>query len=136
MELTKTNLSVFKSQSDNALTKYVCDYIISEWDDEHEDDNKNILLDVINYGCDNGTVSGFVYCSDILKFFNDFKDEIYDLFVEVLDSCGCNSAVELFGKNWDYSDPLAFYDYNKQVLARFGFEETIKNIANEFDIEY
>ena len=136
MKLTKTNLIDFKNQSDSALTKYVCDYILSEWDDEHEEDNKNILLEVINFGCANGTVSGFVYTSDILNFYNDFKDEIYALFIEVLDSCGCKDAVELFGKNWDYADPLAFYDYNKQVLARLGFEETIKNIANKFDIEW
>ena len=134
-KLTKQSLKDFKNESDNALTKLVCDYIINEWDDEHEDDNENILLDVINNGCANGSVHWLIYSEDILKFYEDFKNEIYDLLVELLDSCDCKSPAELFGKNWDNTDPLAFYENNKQTLAFFGFEETIRNIANEFGIE-
>ena len=134
-KLTKQSLKDFKNESDNALTKRVCDYIINEWDDEHESDNEKILLNIINYGCANGSVRWLVYTTDILKFYEDFKNEIYDLLVEILDSCGCNSPADLFGKNWDKYDPLAFYEPNKQTLAFFGFEETIRNIANEFGIE-
>ena len=134
-KLTKQSLKNFKNESDNALTKIVCDYIINEWDDEHEDDNEKILLDIINYGCATGSVHWLVYSSDILKFYEDFKNEICGLLVEVLDSCGYNSPADLFGKNWDNTDPLAFYESNKQTLAFFGFEETIRIIANEFGIE-
>ena len=134
-KLTKQSLKDFKNESDNALTKCVCDYIINEWDDEHESDNEKILLNIINYGCANGSVRWLVYTTDILKFYEDFKNEIYDLLVETLDGCGCNSPAELFGKNWDKYDPLAFYELNKQTLAFFGFEETARNIANEFGVE-
>ena len=135
-KLTKQNLEDFKNESDNKLTKFVCDYIINEWDDEHEDDNEKILLDVINYGCANGSVHLLVYTTDVLEFYETYKNEIYDLLVEVLDGCGCNSPADLFGKNWDIYDPLAFYELNKRTLAFFGFEETIRNIANEFGIEW
>lgn len=134
-KLTKQSLKDFKSESDNALTKLVCDYIINEWDDEHEGDNQNILLDIINYGCANGAVHWLTYSSDILEFYDSFKNEIYDLLVETLDGCGCKSPADLFGDKWDNTDPLAFFEDNKQLLAFFGFEETARNIANEFGIE-
>ena len=135
-KLTKQSIKQLKDESENALTKIVCDYIINEWDDEHEDKNENILLDVINYGCANGAVHWLTYSSDILKFYEDFKNEIYDLLVETMDACGYNNPADLFGDKWDNTDPLAFYESNKQLLAFFGFEETIRNIANEFGIEW
>ena len=134
-KLTKQSLKDFKNESDNALTKCVCDYIINEWDDEHEDDNENILLNIIEHGCANGSVHWLTYTSDILKFYEDFKNEIYDLLVGLLDDCGFKSPVELFGDKWDSTDPLAFYEDNQNLLAWFGFEETIRNIAHEFGIE-
>ena len=135
-KLTKQSLEEFKNESDNALTKLVCDYIINEWDDEHEDANEKILLDIINYGCANCSVHWLLYKTDILEFYENYKSEIYELLVELLDSCDCNSPADLFGSKWDPYDPLAFYEPNKQMLAFFGFEETIRNIANEFGIEW
>ena len=134
-KLTKQSLKEFKKQSDNALTEFVCDYIINEWDDEHEDDNEKILLDIINYGCAKGSVHRLVYTVDILEFYETYKSEIYDLLVNLLNDCDYKSPAELFGDKWDNTDPLAFYEDNKQLLAFFGFEETIRNIANEFGIE-
>ena len=133
-KLTKQKIKDFKKQSDNALVKYVCDYIISKWD--NYDDKNDILLSVINLGCSSGIVGELVYYHDTLKFYEKFQYEIVSLLNECLDSCGCNSPVELFGKNWDKRDPLAIEDNNKNLLAWFGFEETIKNIANKFNIEW
>ena len=135
-KLTLSNVEQLKSESDNALVKLVCDYIINEWDDEHESNNKNMLLDIINSGCSNGAVHWFTYKTDILEFYDSFKNEIYELLLETLDTCGCNSPTDLFGDKWNNEDPLAFFEDNKQLLAFFGFEETARNIANEFGIEW
>ena len=131
MELTLENVKKIKNETNNKLTKCVCDYIINEWDDEHEDNNKNILLDIIDYGCANGSVHWLVYSSDILKFYEDFKNEINELIYK----SDYTDLSDLFGDKWDKRDPLALEDDNKNLLAWFGFEETIANIALKFGIE-
>lgn len=40
---------------------------------------------------------------------------------------------ELFGKNFDDEDPLITDTYNQNMLAWFGFEETLRNIGYEFE---
>ena len=125
------NVKKIKNETTNKLTDFVCDYIINEWDDEHEDNNKNILLDIINYGCVNGSVRWLVYSSDILDFYDEYKREINEL----LYKSDYDNLADLFGIKWDKHDPLALEDNNKQLLAFFGFEETITNIAYKFGIE-
>ena len=134
-KLTKQKIKDFKKQSDNALTKCVCDYIINEWDDEHEENNENILLDIINYGCANGAVHWLTYSSEILKFYNEYKSEINEMLSNLLFDCEYKSPADLFGDKWNKHDPLALENNNKQLLAWFGFEETIINIAIKFGIE-
>ena len=131
LKLTLENIKKIKNETNNKLTKIVCDYIVNEWDDEHEDNNKNIFLDIINYGCANGSVHWLTYSSDILKFYEDFKHEINEL----LYKCGYTDLSDLFGDKWDKWDPLAIEEHNQNLLAWFGFEETLTNIAIKFGIE-
>ena len=134
MKLTLENIKKLRNETNKGLTVAVCDYVIKKW---NEYENKNdIFLGVINYGCSSGIVANLVYYHDTLEFYEDLKNEINDLLVETLDACGCNSPAELFSKNWDDTDPLALECNNKNLLAWFGFEETTKNIANDFNIEW
>ena len=131
LELTLENVKKIKNETTNKLTDFVCDYIINEWDDEHEDNNKNILLNIINYGCVNGSVHCLFYSSDILDFYDEYKHEINELIYKN----DYDNLVDLFGIKWDKHDPLALEENNKQLLAWFGFEETITNIAFKFGIK-
>ena len=135
MKLTLENVKKIKNESNSALTKCVCDYIINEWDDEHEDDNKKTLLDIINYGCVNGSVHWLTHSPDILNFYNEYKSEINKMLSNLLFDCEYKSPAELFGDKWDKMDPLALENNNKQLLAWFGFEETLTNITIKFGIE-
>lgn len=131
-KLTLKNVKKLKEQSDNALTKIVCDYIINEWDESIDDDeNKNTLTDILKNGCANGSVHWLVYSSDILQFYEDYKHEINELIYKY----GYTDLSDLFGDKWDKRDPLVLEDANKFLLAWFGFEETITNIARKFGIE-
>ena len=40
---------------------------------------------------------------------------------------------ELFGNKWDKEDPLGRDDYNQNLLAWFGFEETLRKLGYEFE---
>ena len=50
-----------------------------------------------------------------------------------MDECGIYAPSELFGDKWDNEDPLAIDYYNQNLLAWFGFEETMRNLAKEFE---
>lgn len=59
MKLTLTNIKSVKRNSDNPLTKYVCNYVINEWHDY--DDKVNIFKDVLYMGCQSGVVGALIY---------------------------------------------------------------------------
>ena len=129
------NIENLKNKTNSGLTEYVCDYIIDNWDSSRDDDdNKSILTDILEYGCESGSCSALIYYSQTLKFYEDYENEINELLSNLLDSYGCKSPSKLFGKNWDNTDPLAHSEHNQNLLAWFAFEETMRNVASEFDI--
>ena len=129
MELTLENVEKIKNESNSALNRYVCGYIIEKWDN-YEDKN-DIFLDVMKWGCSSGIVKELTYCSQTKNFYETYKHEISEL----LYKSGWNNLADLFGKGWDKTDPLALESNNKNLLAWFGFEETLTNIAYKFGIE-
>lgn len=130
-KLTKQKIKDFKKQSDNALTKYVCNYIINNC--EKGESVSDFIENILNCGCASGIVGELIYYSDTLKFYKKFQYEIDNLLNDLMRDCGCDAA-GLFGKKWDETDPLARGEHNKNLLAWFGFEETLRNIASNFNI--
>ena len=43
------------------------------------------------------------------------------------------SPIDLFGNKWDKEDMLAIDIYNQNLLAWFGFEETLRRIGQNFE---
>ena len=128
-KLTLENVKKIKNETNNKLTKYVCDYIIKRWDDYA--DKKDIFLDVINCGCVSGVCRDLVFYEQTKRFYETYKHEINEL----LWKSDYDNFAELLGSDWDPYDPLALEDDNQNLLAWFGFEETITNIAYKFGIE-
>ena len=128
-KLTLENVQKVKNETDNKLVKWVCDYIARVWD--NFDDKKYIFLDVIKYGCESGVCRDLVFYEQTKRFYEAYKHEINELIFK----CGYTDLSDLFGSDWDVHDPLALEDDNKNLLAWFGFEETITNIAFKFGIE-
>ena len=131
MKLNLTNIKKIKSNTENKLTKRVCNYVINEWNDYT--DKKCIFTDVLNYGCQSGMVAELVYYSQTTAFYKRYRDEINSLLYEFQSSTGIYNLKNLFGKRWDEEDPLIIEDYNQNLLAWFGFEETLRNIGYEFE---
>ena len=130
LELTLENVKKIKNESDRALIRYVCGYIIDNW--EYYEDKNDIFLDVMKYGCESGVVEELTYYEQTKKFYETYKHEINELLYQ----SGWYNLADLFGKNWDKTDLLALESNNKNLLAWFGFEETLNNIAYQFGIEY
>lgn len=131
MEFTKQNVAKLKTNTTSKLTKDVIDYVLNEWD--KYDDKKNIVLDVLNNGCQSGFVGHLIYYSQTTAYYEEYKEEIDELLYDTMDECGICVPSELFDDKWDKEDPLALYQYNQNLLAWFGFEETMRNFAREFE---
>lgn len=131
MKLTLTNIKAIKRNSENPLTKYVCNYVINEWHDY--DDKTNIFKDVLYHGCQSGIVGALIWYSQTTAFYKKYRNEINELLKDLMDSTGLYSMKELFGKNWDDEDPLILDTHNQNLLAWFGFEETLRNIGLNFE---
>ena len=131
MKLTLKNIKELKQKSESPLFKRVCNYVISEWG--NYSDKTNIFKDVLYYGCQSGTVGFLIYYSDTVRFYKQYRQEIDDLLYEEMDGTGLYSPTELFGDKWDKEDPLGRDDYNQNLLAWFGFEETLRKLGYEFE---
>ena len=132
-KLTKQKIKDFKKQSENALTKYVCAYIINNC--EKGESVNEFIENILNCGCASGIVGELTYYSDTLKFYKKFQHEINELLSNLLFDCEYKSPADLFGDKWDKYDPLAIEEYNQNLLAWFGFEETLTNIVIKFGVE-
>lgn len=130
MKLTLKNIKSLKSNA-TPLQKRVYNYVIDEW--HNYDDKKNIFTDVLYHGCQSGTVGFLIYYSDTVRFYKQYKDEIHRLLYETMSETGIYSCKGLFGKRWDEEDPLGNSDYNMNLLAWFGFEETLRMLGRNFE---
>ena len=130
MKLSIRNIKQLKKDA-TPLQQSVYDYVISEWNSY---DNKvNIFTDVLYHGCQSGTVGFLIYYNQTTAYYNEHKEEINQLLYELMEGTGLYSLTELFGNKWDKEDPLAIEDYNQNLLAWFGFEETMRIIGQKFE---
>lgn len=131
MKLTRKNVEKLRKESQNKLFKNVCSYVIDEWSDYT--DKKNIFLDVLKHGCQSGIVPQLIYYSDTIRFYNRYKNEINELLYDILRETGFLNPQQMFGDKWDEEDPLAQNTFNQNLLAWFGFEETLREVAMNFE---
>ncbi|MGN0973936.1 MAG: hypothetical protein ACI4OT_04270 [Bacilli bacterium] len=129
----------------NKLTNHVIDYYIDESVDyDSTDDLLRSMEDLQKYGCVSGMIGELIYYDDTIKFFDEYKEEINEMLSYVIEGTG-SSMEELFGDKFDKDDPLVIDYSNKNLLAWFGFEETVNNLYeniyeklknNNLDYEY
>lgn len=131
MKFNLSNLKKLQRESESKLEKEVAQYVINRWEDY--DDKKDIITEVLRHGCASGVVSSMIYYWDTVRFYERHKGEINELLYNVMESCGIYEPKQLFGRRFDEGDPLCLYDTNKNLLAWFGFEETMRNIGNKFE---
>jgi len=127
----KNKLQAIKAETTNKLKLSVIDSIL----DREENEIKGYIEDVLNHGCESGIVGELIYYSDTVKFYEEFKTEIKTMLKEAMEETGLKSPQELFGNKWDEEDYFAEEDLNKNLLAWFGYEETVRNIAYELEMD-
>ena len=89
---------------------------------------EGVAKDLEYGGCSSGMVSHLIYTKDCAAFYRRHMAEIDTLLKDTLSDCG-GGVGELFARaGWDDSDPLAREDWNQNILAWFGFEETARSL--------
>lgn len=78
------------------------------------------LKDILNYGCQSGTVNDMIYYADTHKFFDKHYDDIEEL---------RNNWKEETGMELDFSDVTNL----KNFLAWWGFECTCNDLCMEWE---
>ena len=69
-----------------------------------------------------------------MRFYKQYRSEINELLYDTMNGTGLYAPSDLFGDKWDKEDPLAQECHNQNLLAWFGFEETLRNIAYNFEV--
>lgn len=96
--------------------------VINDLLNEDEDYIISHMKDVLNHGCVSGCVSGLIYYKDTYEFFDEHYNDIMDLIAEYADE----------GLGFDI-----MADFNvKNTGAWFAYEETVRRLLNELEIEY
>lgn len=71
---------------------------------------------------------------DAVRFFHRHETEIVALLVDCIQRRGATCA-DIFGDDWDSTDPLARGTTNQTTLARFGFAEAARVILERLENE-
>lgn len=131
-KLTKKAIEEIKRSTNNKLTKKVCNVLLEKGTAE---DIESYINDLLYGGCQSGVEGSLIYYSDTIAFYKKYQTEIKELLKEVLEETGFKSPEELFREKWDSDDIFAEDTNNQNLLAWFGFEETVRKIAHELDMD-
>ena len=133
-KFTKTAVKKLNKQAieaNDGLAESVTEYILNKFDDYG--DPRNIVLEVLEHGCSSGTVDELCYYSDTTAYYAKHKEEINKLLYETMNECGIYNLKDML-RYWDEEDPLALDFRNQNTLAWFGFEETMRKLASQFEV--
>lgn len=111
----KRKLENLKSESElkNKVIEIALDNI-----DRYED-GLDYFDDILTYGCQSGMVSELIYYYQTEKFFDQYADEIFELYNELVSECG---QIDM--------------ELNKNNLSWLAFEEIIRDLYNEIEFDF
>ena len=134
MEMTKREFEAMAMFAEpGSITEEVLNDILAKFDEGGHEAAECYIKDVLQYGCQACTVSGLICYPDTMAFFKRHKKEIIGMLKELMSDTGAKSPAELFGDKWDDDDYFCEDIYNQNLLAWFGYEETLRKVASVFD---
>lgn len=134
MEMTKGNVTeMARAAEPGSITEEVLNDILTAFDEDGHKAAEGYIKGVLKYGCQAGTVSRLICYSDTTAFFERHKAEIIGMLREIMKEIGAKSPAEIFDDKWDDDDYFCDDIYNKNLLAWFGYEETLREVASVFE---
>ena len=134
MEMTKRRVAAMARFAEpGSITEEVLNDILARFDEGGREAAECYIKDVLQYGCQAGTVSGLIYYNDTTAFFEKHRAEIIRMLREIMRGEGIKSPAEIFGASWDDDDYFCDDIYNQSLLAWFGYKETLRKVASVFE---
>jgi hypothetical protein len=96
---------------------------------------QSLAKDILYGGLQSGIISELIYYTDTIAWYKKYKKDISYMLWETMQSLGADSPADVFGRNWDKSDPFAEDTHNQNLLAWYSFEETTREIADRLGYE-
>ena len=127
-------LKQLATQSSSPLVKKVASIIASLKTNGGYSSLQSVFED-INNGLQSGIISELIYYSDTIKWYKKYKKEIAKMLMNSMNEMGVDSLSDVFGRNWDKSDPFAEDTQNQNLLAWYSFEETARNLSYSLGYE-
>lgn len=126
---TITDKKLESLKNDNELNNDIINELLAM----DKENRINYISDVLQYGCASGIATGLIYYVDTMRFFDTYRDEINQLLFAMFKDTGI--TFENFGDKFDYEDLTCSERFNQNLLAWFGYKETIRNIAYNLDLK-
>ena len=134
MEMTKRIVAEMARVAEpGSIIEEVLNDILNRFDEDGHEAAESYIKNVLQYGCEAGTVSGLIYYSDTTAFFEKHKKEIIEILKKLMSVTGSKSLAELFGNKWDDDDYFCEDIYNQNLLAWFGYEVTLRKAVSVFE---
>ena len=115
----------------NPLQEYVKAYILDNYEDDEE--ITGFISDLMRNGCVSGMIGELCYYKDTNDFYDKFEDDIEDLIEEYGDNCGYQNRMETIA-SLNGADDVGNMIQEKNLLAWFGFERAVNDIADELGV--
>jgi len=112
-ELKNKIITMIKDTNTTPLKK---DVLVDLYEEE---DIKSYINDVLQHGCVSGAVTGLIYYEDTKDFFKRNSIDILQLLEDIEEETGEQVKLQ-----------APYYNF----LAWLGYEETLRNIAQELDL--
>ena len=119
--------------TNNRLKKYVTEHLIEFG--EGYDDVSEYIKEILEHGCQSGIVGSLIYYKDTNEFYDTYEDEIEDLLEQYQDNCGYSNRMEAIA-NLNGASDVGNIMQEKNLLAWMGFEEMVREIADELEVEW
>lgn len=128
VEFNIKNLQNLKG--DSSLQNDIIDDLLEQYDDV--DDLRSHIKDILMHGCISGCVSSLITYKQTTAFYEKHSSELNRLLGETLSERGLNRPSELLPQ-WEQEDPLCLGNTNQNLVAWFGYEEMLSQIASYFE---
>lgn len=136
-KFTKKALKGLKKEKEfsNRLSKRVINDLLTNGYTTEE--LKYYMEDILQYGCSGGLVSSLIYYSETTRFFNNYREEILNLFKEFIHDTesyheNCQGKYIKIYDTIIYEDQRKYTMEEKNNLSWFAYEETVRRIAQEY----
>jgi hypothetical protein len=127
-------LKQLAASSKSPLLKKVASILASKKTCGGYDTLQSVFEDV-SRGLQTGIISELIYYSDTTKWFKKYRKEIAKMLMDTMNEMGVDSPSDVFGQNWDTTDPFAEDTQNQNLLAWYSFEETARNLSYSLGYE-